>query len=289
MLVAVSTVSAEVELSIDDAKCKEPSGIQLLVTNRGTDPIGSSRINIIANYFSSLGVGVDEKGVDKNFKINLPGSWEDDLISISDGPVKFTSAQNTLIYPGEYKITLSYEGCKSSYIKCEATARVTCPGVKDYGCEAYPLKIESCKNVDDVLYVKFYNLEKGLLINLDPYKDIKYIFYGDKRHIDNELPNTIITEEANDKYILKMNLMNGNRIDRIKMEHKVCGHIEYANCKIEGSGIIRPLNVSEENKTVYTPLPETKSQVFSNELIYIVAIIFVVTILFVVYHIRRKS
>lgn len=288
LLLAVS-VSAEVELTIDDAKCIEPSGVYLLATNHGQDELSASRIKVQANYFSSLAVGVDEKGVDKKFIIPVLGTWERSPIATKDGPIAFRSAQNTLTYPGEYKITLSYEGCKSSYQKCEATTRVTCPGVKEYGCEAYPLKIESCKNIDDVLYINFYNFEKGLLMDIDPYKDIKYIFYGDKYHLDNELPNTTIKEESGDRYVLKMNLMNGNRVGRIKMEHRICGHILYSNCKIEGSSVLRPLNISEENKTVYIPPPGSNGQIFSNELIYLVAVIFVITILFIIYQIRRRS
>src|SRR3989338_2742636 len=108
LLLAVS-VSAEVELTIDDAKCIEPSGIYLLATNHGQDEISTSRIDVQANYFSSLAVGADEKGIDKTFIIPVLGTWEKSPIATKDGPIAFRSAQNTLTYPGEYKITLSYE------------------------------------------------------------------------------------------------------------------------------------------------------------------------------------
>ncbi len=288
LFLAASSVSAFVELSIDRADCIGAGRVSLLVTNRGDEAMGVEKARVHANYFSAFAVDADTRGINKDFALPLPGSWSDDVLSSLEGPVAFTS-QDIFTYPGEYRVTVMYERCKPSYPSCAATVRVSCPGVKEYGCKAIPLKIDQCKNVDDTLFITFHNVQKGLLTNVNPYKDIKYIFYGDRYHLDNELPNTTITKVGDDTYLLVMNLTNGNKIDRVKLENRVCGHVEYANCRIEGSGVPR-LNATESNGTnPILPLAEKEESVFSKELIYLVAIVFVVVILFIVYHIRARA
>ena len=285
-------VSAVVDLKIDGAKCMNSSGVEFKITNSGDDPVATDNLKVFSTFFSAASVKVDERGTDKSYKFPIKGNFSSDIIPSKEDqllPVKFTSQDKTLTYPAKYKIYLQYTGCKESYGECVEISEVTCQGLQEYGCKAIPITIDSCKNTDTEVLIKFHNVNKGLFMKVNPLKDLRYVFFGKRYHIQNDIPNeTTVKEIDDDLYLLKFKQISGNNIERIKIFTNICGYEDYADCEFtefnetfnETRPIISPLNESFN-------LTSEKEKSSTDNIIYIISLIFVLIVLFIIYNIKK--
>ena len=283
-------VSAVVDLKIENTKCMNSSGVEFKITNSGNDPVNAQNLKVLSSFFSSASVKVDERGTDKSYKFNVKGTFSSDVVPPADEqllPIKFTSENNILTYPGKYKIYLQYTGCKESYRECIEISEVTCQGLQEYGCKAIPITIDSCKNTDTEVLIKFHNVNKGLLMKVNPLKDLRYVFFGNRYHIQNDIPNeTTVKEIDDDLYLLKFKQISGNNIERIKIFTNICGYEDYSDCEFAES------NATNETRPIIQPLNESfnltggeKSN--GDNIIYIISLVFVLIVLFIIYNIKK--
>lgn len=292
ILIIISiTASAQVDLSIEDIKCLNSTGVQFKITNKGDETASTKDFIVKSNFFSAASVNVDAKGVDKGYKFNIPGNFTSEKIyPIRDQvePVFFTSEKNIFTYPATYKVYLEYQGCKESYGECRAISEVTCLGTQNYGCKAIPVEIDSCQNTEKEVLLKFHNVNKGLYIKVDPLKDLRYTFFGKKYHIQNDLPNrTSVKEIGEDIYLLRFDQIPGNSIERVKIFTNICGYEDYANCEF-----IETNKTVNETRPIVSPLNESynftsTSGSSSDKIIYIISVIFVAIIVFIIYNVKK--
>ena len=293
MVVSALSAAAYVTGDIQDMTCINKTGFTFKFVNAGESEISTEDINVKVEIEGLAYLPPEEAQAPytKGYNLPLAGKWSNTVIpgknSFDTSYGVFESQQGLLFYPAQYRVTVGYQNCDPSLCKittvkchhanyCEISESVRCDGITKFGCDATELKVIHCHDMKDKLEVKFKGLDSGLMMDVNPYKDVDYTFHGSATHTQNDLPEgTKIEEVEKDVYVLSTPLYNNDKVDRVHIKDKlICDHEAYANCKSwyigDEKNVTATSNTQEET---YPSETSSKTAAVTSIVVYMVIIL----------------